>query len=169
MKHLIIAGLSVVLLGAGCSGKISDTITEKVIEKSTGGQVDIDSGKDKVTFTDTKSGSSLTFGEGLKLPDDFPKDVPIYPGSRVKGIIDVKQEGQGLNVTLESSDAFAQVKDWYAAEFKKGGWPEEASYLTEGSIMRTYTKDKVSMNVVLSEKNDESRGTAVIITRGENM
>lgn len=168
----VIVGL--VVVGVGCGSptaqleqKIGDKIAEGIVEKSTGGQVNIDSGKDKVTFTDKKSGTSMAFGESLKLPDDFPKDVPIYPESKVKGILNLKQDGQGLNVTLESSDSYNKVGDWYRAEFKKAGWAEETSYLMEGSAMLTYAKDKVSIGLILSQGDEENPVTSIVLTRGE--
>jgi hypothetical protein len=89
MKRLTVVlalGLLVLTTG-GCrkiKEKIAEKAAEKALEKATGGKVDIDtSGGGKVTFRDPKTGGTVQTGSGTKLPDDWPSDVPIYPGSTV--------------------------------------------------------------------------------------
>lgn len=58
----------------GCS---SDTLTEKTVEKATGDKVDIDS-KDGEFSVKTEDGE---FSTSQKLPEGFPKDIPLIDGT----------------------------------------------------------------------------------------
>src|SRR5450631_3188294 len=72
--RMVLLLMVVAALSAGCR-KVK--VEETSIEQQTGGQVRIDGGDISL------SNSGGTVGLGGKIPDDFPKAVPVYPGAKV--------------------------------------------------------------------------------------
>ncbi len=108
----------IVATSLGCRSlkeKIARKATEKALEEGTGEQWTLD--KDKVTVTDTKGHGSVQFGAGASVPDDWPKDVPVYPGAKVTLAIASKDTGsKGYALTLESKDSPKAVHDYYKSK-----------------------------------------------------
>src|SRR5262245_41566617 len=80
------------VLGAAGCGKIAEKIQEKVVEKAvektieakSGGEVKVDI-HDKSFSGTVKRGKEVTgIGSAATMPDDFPKQVPVYPGAKLK-------------------------------------------------------------------------------------
>jgi hypothetical protein len=59
-----------------------------------------------------------------KLPADYPKDVPIYPGAKVE------QAGPAVKdmVVLSTADSKDKALAFYKAELPKNGWKIEKAY-----------------------------------------
>lgn len=56
---------------------------------------------------------------GVSLPDNLPKDVPIYPGSTAN----MTNQVQGINtVVLETSASLEKVVSFYEDKIKANGW-----------------------------------------------
>jgi hypothetical protein len=69
-----------------------------------------------------------------KLPDNFPKDFPVYKGAKVQGSYTGKNEGvSGTAVTWETSDSIDKVKDFYSNAFQSGAWPTTSNGDLNGS------------------------------------
>lgn len=65
-------------------------------------------------------------GDNLKLPANFPKNIPVYPGAPITTInFDGKSEKGGL--TQETRDDMVKVAEWYKTEAIKLGWTVEIS------------------------------------------
>ena len=69
-----------------------------------------------------------------KLPDNFPKDFPVYKGAKVQGSYTGKNEGvSGTVVTWETGDSIDKVKDFYDKAFQSGAWPTTSNGDLNGS------------------------------------
>lgn len=86
-----------------------------------GEKVVVDSGSKNVTVT-TKDGSAVfAGGAGTVVPENFPKDIPIYTGGKVTGAVSGAQQGSsGQMVTFETPDSPEKVIDFYKG--KLTGW-----------------------------------------------
>lgn len=144
--------------------KIGESVAEGLLGKATGGKVDIKEDGGQVVFTDNKTGGSVAFGEDVKLPDDFPKNVPIYPGSKIGGVTVSKQNNPSAWVVLSSEDEVKKLVDWYADQTKSNGWKEESSLSLDKTEVRTYSKDneKLGLNVMPSEDETKGKSSAII-------
>lgn len=160
-KSALIVGAAVLsLFGWGCNPfqaaqdkineKIGETVTEGVLEKVTGGNVDVKNGGEEVTFKDEKTGGSMSFGENVKLPDDFPKEALLYPGAAVKGVTMSLKEGTTSWVMLETADDTTKVSDWYVKEAKDKGWTEDSNMNFDGTVMRTWSKNDETEKIGLT-------------------
>lgn len=178
MLPLAAALTSVVLMGWSCNPfqaakekveqKAADSIAGGILSKATGGKVNVDTDSGKVQFRDNKTGNTVAFGEDLKLPSDFPSDVPIYGGAKISAISTNKQEGSA-NATLTSTDAQDKVLKWYEDKMKADGWEEKNSSTMNNVEFREYEKGKVTIAVSVWPNEEEGKsGTFITVSRTED-
>lgn len=116
-----VIGVSLIFAVSAC-GKVSDKaaekLTEKAIEQSAGGDVDINS-EDGSVKVKTEDGS-YSYGEGV--PEDWPDDVPLPDEFKVTGgaSVDSPEGGTSLTVTGTTSKSVTEVVDFY--KDKLSGW-----------------------------------------------
>lgn len=161
MKY-IIPILSLALFGAGCG--ITERIQEKVTEKAaetavnrlTGGQVDVDTGEGAVEFKNNKTGETVAYGDNVKIPDDFPKTVPLMPESKAISVFSQKGNAPQWSLTLNSKKIAAETATWYEETLKKDGWEETQSFSIEGQEAREYTRgeEKMTLTIFPSDETD---------------
>ena len=118
--------------GCGRSTTVTNPEGEKTTIERNGDGVDISiKGKDG-------GDARFSSGQGVALPDDFPKDVAIYPAATVVMTINVDD---GRQVTLSTEDAAEKVEAFYKDRLKKDGWEEKTSMNTPMMKMFAWEKD----------------------------
>ena len=127
---------SLLLAGAACSR--THTIS------TSGGNVSYqEKGKDAGTVTVTgKDGKSatLSFNQN-KVPDDYPKDVPIYSPAKV--VMSQSASDKNVrNLMMESPDASDKIVDFYKKGLDSSGWKTESSVATDKLTILSATKDQ---------------------------
>jgi hypothetical protein len=140
------------VLAAGClviGCRKSTTITTKDGTRATV----TNSGKTTEVTIEGKNGAKMKFaGEGgLALPEGFPKDVPVYPGSTVTMGITTKE---GIQVALKTADPANKVATFYNEKLKGNGWSIETTMNTGDGSMVTAKKDKRTVVAVMSRDSD---------------
>lgn len=167
---LVLPLAAVALTGLGCNPfasvqqKIGESVTEKVIEGATGGKVDVNSGDNAVTFRDAKTGDYSAWGENAKIPDDFPSDVPRYPGAKT---VTVSLQGNKKEASLAqtTSDSVSKVVEWFAGQMRNNGFTEASSLdLGTSGKMISYEKGDVKIGATIAG-DEESKETTLIISR----
>ena len=159
-KLVVILAVAMALAVGGCGKSSEEKAMEQAIEKGSGGKADVDLSKQKMTFQ-TKEGEKIeiaTGGEGIKLPDDFPKDILVYAGTKVESAV---KTGDAHQLGLSTPDAPEKVAEAYAAQMKKDGWAEESSMKTPEMTMLQYTKEKRSVMVHITKDGDA--GTKIML------
>lgn len=138
------------------------TVQEKIIEKQTGGKVKINKNKGTVEFK-TKEGT-IKAGDN-KLPDNFPKDIPVYRGAKVKGSLS-SQTGKGASMTvaLDAKAGFDDVASYYKKEMLAEGWQEKSKFETGEGAARVgmYGYEKANRSATISVSRDEKDTEAKI-------
>ena len=121
--------------------------------------------KGKSVTVKTADGSVYVGGEGVQLPGDFPKDVPIYPGSKLSSSVSAAQSGNsGHMVTFQTSDAPDKVAAFYKSKFSTWQTAMEMSS-GGGKVLLLRTPDeKRSITVVANPSNGQ---TTVTLTAQE--
>ena len=153
MKRIVLVAAAALVM-VGCGKKASESIAEKMIEHAMAkdgvkGKVNITDGK--VTM-ETKDGTaSFSTGEGVKVPDNFPKDVLVYDGAKV--IACVAAPG-GQNLVLESKDSIEKVIAAYKGKMTGAGWKEEMSMNQADSAMLIYKKEPRTASIVVAHSGD---------------
>ena len=164
-----------VLLGVGgaivmkfFAKNIGQNLVEKAIENKTGVKTNIeDLEKGKMTFTDSKTGATVDIGSN-SVPEDFPKDFPLYKGARVTSSLSGAQAGKsnGYWLTMSTPDAADKVVSFYKTELPKNGWTVESTFAA--NEMTNYGVSKGTWNGSVSAgKNEDENETQVIIILGQ--
>ncbi|MCC6143999.1 MAG: hypothetical protein IT368_09350 [Candidatus Hydrogenedentes bacterium] len=160
------------LVLTGCGGDKTDPLATDWAEGAIEAQVaagdqDVDvemNTKDdsfSMKVTGEEGGMSITAGEGTKLPENMPKDVPVYPGIQVQMATSVSEK-EGIMVQGLSTDAIEKVTAFYKKETADKGWAEAMSMnMAEGQQMLNYTKEGRILNVMLIKQDD---GTQISVT-----
>lgn len=157
----------IVLFGLG-SAIVGKFVLGKFIESKTGIKTNIkDLEEGKMTFTDEKTGATVDVGSG-KMPDNFPKDFPVYPGAKVTSSLSGGQtdKGNGFWLTLSTPDALDKVTAFYKTSFAANGWTVEASYTGSGTTTQTVKKGTMSGSVSIMREDGASE-TQIVIVLGE--
>ncbi|MCL5269239.1 MAG: hypothetical protein M1457_01470 [bacterium] len=157
LKKLLCLMVVSMLAVGGCGKKAEEKMMEKAIEQDTGDKANVDLSKNKVTI-ESKDGGKIEIASGgdtsLKVPDDFPKDVFVYPGAKVEASI---KTPDGVQLTLVTSDAMAKVTDAYKAKMKAEGWEEKtAAAMGEMTMLQFEKADRTAM-VHITKDGENSR------------
>lgn len=105
-----------------------------------------------------KDGENLSFGAGL--PNNFPKDVPVYPGAEVQGTIGASgSNGDGSMTTMTTKDPADQVYGFYKDKLGSAGWA------TEQTLFGVSFKKSDRLVTVLANESDGE--TSIILSVGK--
>jgi hypothetical protein len=142
-----IAVISLVLLMVGCNR--SKTVS------SPSGDVKVEetgkAGQSTVTFTG-KNGESMTINsEGGKLPDDYPKDVPVASGKIVMATSVNNADNKSSSLVLESADNLNKTVAFYKKGLADNGWKIDATISGENMTMLTADKDTRQLVLQIGE------------------
>lgn len=144
---------------AGCGKKTSETDAEKMIEsamRAEGRDVDVKINSETVQFS-SKDGE-MSFGEGTKLPDTWPADVPVYSDLKLLTALSTED---GFSIQGTASDPRDKIAAYYKEQAAKNGWAENSTLTQPDMVMLTYTKDERDLAIMISAQGAE---TAVSIS-----
>jgi len=112
-----------------------------------------------------QNGNSISIGGNVALPANFPSDVPIYPGSKIK--LATKSEKGDYSVTLTTSDSQEKVSSYYKEQMAAKGWvldnEEALGEIGQMNGLGSFTKDSQKTNLAVLQ-NKENSTTTVFIT-----
>ena len=120
---------------------------------------------EKNSFKSTSpDGTVVMSGEGATVPENFPKDIPIYAGTTVFSSSDSPKEATYM-VQLQSNDAVKAVADYYAREMVAQGWKEIQKVENSGdSPMTMLSYEKEERTAMVNVMNDDGKSTIMIST-----
>lgn len=149
-------------LVTGCGKKSTNIETKDGKVK-----IETESGGEKVKVK-TEEGEA-EFGTGTKIPDNWPSDIPIYPGSSVMGSVDISGEAgeKSINVILTTTDPVDKVKAYYSKELKANDWEimESADFTTGEGSFGGFSVNKGGRNgTVTFGTSTENKKEATLIT-----
>jgi len=144
--------------------RISNYKVSKSLSKQLGGDVKIEGDGEKVSYKGEDF--EFSYDSGGELPEDFPKDLPIYKNSKlVSKWSSTDEENEAISIVLETSDSLAKVSDYYKLELEKTGWDITSTFSQEDSSVYSFEKgdkegilgitnadDKVSISITISNK-----------------
>jgi hypothetical protein len=165
--------LSLSFLGAlGCSKiiekiqqKAIETAVEKGVESQSGGKVKLDLNGQKASVVANDGKTQATWGKGATVPSDFPKQVPIYPGSTILSSMSDNSTTPKHTVMLKTPDGSAKVIEYYKGELK-------AFHVeNEGDTGKTHmvkfvdkVASKLAVQVVASEEEGDTTTNVIVYT-----
>lgn len=158
MRYLICLLVWVLMAGCSCSEKAEESIAEKAIEKAieaqTGEKADIDVDKESMRIKTKDGEMTMTAGKSAKLPDNFPKDIPLYGGAALDMVMEVPQ---GYSISFATRDEVSKVSQWYLKEMSSQGWTKEASMDMGDQKMLMFKKDERGVNLVIAPDEEQTR------------
>lgn len=175
-SSLVIVGFCAILL-AGCGGSKSsetasstgDTIAQMAIEKAVesaaakeGVDLNIDTKSGKVVVQGQDGSTTYAYGGEVKLPENAPADLPLYPGMLLLGAVsDTQDENFQYMIMAETSDSTEKVQTFFKTQFPEKGWKnaieEEIRQMMPDMLnMLSYSKDGRVAVVVISEENGKT-------------
>jgi hypothetical protein len=109
--------------------------------------------------------AQYTAGAAAKMPENFPDDVPTYPGMTLEMS---GQMGNMLTVQARTPDAMQQVGERMRKGAAESGWAEAMSMNQSAggqpSMIMSYTKANRVLNLTLAQ---EDQGTMISIVTGQ--
>ncbi len=159
--------VALALIGRLVYKKIAEKVTSGVLSRVTGQNVDISGGGENIKIKTDKG--DLTINSGGSLPSDFPKDFPIYPGSKLTGSFSATGTGDdgkstGVSVVWETSDDASKVGPYYKSALVTAGYKITTEYSQNNSTTLTFEKGDVSGFMGVTSGSDGK--TAISVTIG---
>ena len=133
---------------------VAEKIAEKAIEAQTGKKADIDVDKESMTIKTEDGEMTMTSGKAAKIPDNFPKDIPMYE----EYVLEMAMElPKGYSLSFTTKDDMSQVSEWYLDEMIDEGWTKEASMDMGDQKMLVFKKGERGVNFVIAPDSDKTR------------
>lgn len=143
------AVLACLALAMGCS--------RSTTYKSKDGSVTVEqkSGDTSSIVATDKDGKTVTVNiGGGKIPDDYPKDLPIYPGAKTTAVQSTSEKHM-VNLMLESGDAMDKIAGFYKSGLESNGWKIENSISTAQMTAFTAAKDNRQAILQILDASDK--------------
>jgi len=128
-------------------------------------------GGKKKSFTVTgDNGQKVNVSTSDKLPSDFPKDLPIYPGADYKGGVTSTQEGTtGFYASWETGDSVDKVKSWYEDELKDNdSWKSSGTFSSGDTYTNSLERKDGAKKIALITVSGDSGKTVIGAFYGDN-
>ncbi len=100
-------------------------------------------------------------GDEIELPDEFPKDVPIFPGSTPMAFLFAPDEG--IIVTFKSGEEQQDIFNFYQSKLADDGWEIVEDKMHGSRLSFEAIKEKRKVSVVVAGTKGDSR-VSVIVT-----
>jgi hypothetical protein len=142
--------------------KVSEKVGEELIEKGTGAK-DIDVDEDGVKI-ETDEGT-WAYGEGTKLPKDFPDDIPLYTSGTLTSAYDSSTStGKQFTAVFSVTGASVEtISNYFLTKFEEKGWEKTSEYNTTNYMTYSFKKgEDVATSTIIS--SEEGKDITVSIT-----
>jgi hypothetical protein len=161
MRYFILFISIMVMFGCGkkAGEEAAEKLAEKAMESSFDGKAKVDIEKGSVQIETEKGKMTMTTGDSVKLPADFPEDVLVYKGAKLSMAM---EHPQGFNLNLQTKDDMSKVSEVYLAEMTAKGWIKEMSMDMGGQKTMAFKKDERSVSVMISPNEDMTQITLIV-------
>ena len=103
-----------------------------------------------------EGGVQMKVGKDATIPEDFPKDVPMYKGIKLN-LSQSSDDGHIVSGTV--TDDMDTVAAFFKEQAAKQGWEEEGTFSTTGEgamTMLSYKKGERTLSVTVSLQDNET-------------
>lgn len=133
------------------------TARNKIVER-----LDPDGKVMHLTATDPEGKEfRASIGDEIDIPEEFPKDVPIFPGSTPMAFLYAPDEG--IIVTFKSKEAQQDIFDFYRSSLADDGWEFLDDELDGNQLTFEAIKGDRKITVLVAGRKGDSR-TSVIVS-----
>jgi hypothetical protein len=151
-------GIAVILMAVGAACSRSTTYTSR------DGSLTVEQkGKDAGSMTITgKNGETVAITmNGGKIPDGYPKDVPLYEGTKVI-MSNTASEKHAKHLVMESKDPADKIAEYYKKGLESNGWKIEGTMNMGEMNMFTAAKENRQLVVQIANSADKRTITQIL-------
>lgn len=118
----------------------------------------------QMNITGPEGNMKMQSGAGAKIPEDFPEDVPLYPGATIQMVME--NEEDTFSLVSSTGDDMTKVTEFFKKSCVDKGW-KEVMVMAQGPEMSilNYEKNDRVLSVMLALADGE---VSVNITTGVN-
>jgi ABC-type Fe3+-hydroxamate transport system substrate-binding protein len=136
-----VTALALLALLAGCGKSPAEALAEKAVSaiasQQAGKKVEVQKNGDTVVIQTEQGTVSMTGGDNVKLPKDFPSDVFLPKDYTVTAVLDMGQARNiGLRTATPPGDLFAEA----GAMMKAHGWEQTLAMQQADGGLLAYRK-----------------------------
>ena len=169
---VVIPGILLTVGGLFIKDKLNDEksgekLAESLVERATGGKVDVDSDKDGNFSVKSEDGdSSIGFGSDQKLPDDFPKDkIPYLNEKSVTFVIaSDNEDGHSWSVTTTVDKSFDEAVAYFEDRLKSPEFSDTSNFGFGESKTFYGKKENLTVTVSISKSEDSDTSVSYIVS-----
>ncbi|HRY13771.1 MAG TPA: hypothetical protein P5309_09380 [Syntrophomonadaceae bacterium] len=155
--------VSVVVSGCGkAAEKASEKATEKAIESATGGQAQVDLGKNEITVK-TDEGTTKIGGTN-EWPGKIPSDVPKFSAGKITSIVESTPADGGYQVMVGIEGASKADVEKYKEQLESAGWKITNTAVIDNGYMVSAEKDNRSIVESFSADSDNNLAGGIYYT-----
>jgi cytoskeletal protein RodZ len=151
------------------SEKAAEKTIESLVERSSGGKVDVSTKDGAINITSKDGGDSINIGSNQKLAADFPKDkIPFIAEKSVVFALNSTNDGKkSWSVTTTVNASVEEAKNFFESKIKE---PEYTSTSSSGSADSQFITGKSADYdiVIVIAKTKDSPDTQVSYTVVQN-
>ena len=161
MRYFIIFTAIMVVFGCGekSEEKAVEKVMEKAIESNMGGNAEVDIEKNSLRIQTDEGEMTMTAGDSVKMPADFPKDVFVYKGADLNAAM---VHTEGFNLMFQTKDDASKVSEVYLTEMEAKGWSKEMTMDMGGQKMMVFKKDERMANVSIATDDEMTQITLTV-------
>jgi len=111
----------------------------------------------------TKDGESIISYNKNKLPDNFPKDIPVYSPASVQ-MTQIMENGKNVMASLNTDDDPGKVMQFYKKAFSQAGWEVKGEMSMGNTSLLQGKKGGKELNVTV---NREQGKTVIALVMSE--
>jgi hypothetical protein len=149
---MLLAVFTVAGMLISCQKKAGEEILEKAIEQSTGKNAEIDVDGQNVTI-ETEGKKVEIQAKGASWPDEIPKDVPLFPYGKIKGVTRTETP-EGLSWGVVVDQVPDNIVRNYEEKLKSNGFQTSSMLMsTEDGQGGSITGEKDNISIVLMTGN----------------
>jgi hypothetical protein len=164
VKLLLLVLVALALVPA-CKRARNAALEQRTREATGVERVEIGDDGKRVTLSNTADGGAteVELGESARIPADFPRNVPIYPGAKLVAAVGTTDQGKRSHVvTLSAAATAASVYAFYKQRLPSFGTVEELSL---GGLRMLTAKDPAGVTVeVMVTANGQDACTIQLMT-----
>ena len=167
----ICAVLTVILLGSCSREQSVETDKGKMTVKEEGEKIKVTTDEGTITMSGdeekgqiaikTEEGETLNVSYGKdSIPDNFPKDVPVYSPSAVK-MTQIIDDSKSV-ISLGTQDDVSKVAAFYKKELPAKGWSIKNEMSMGNMSLFHVQKENRALNVTVNKSDKETIISMVI-------
>lgn len=132
--------------------RVAEKTLESRIEAQTGAKTKIDLANKSITIKAKEGALTFTAEGGVKVPEDFPKDVYLEKNSKVNGILNA---GGTTTIGIETPKELAEITKNYKDGMKVKGWHLDSENSLPGISNLVFKKNERIANIMLFGSGDK--------------